>query len=93
LTGKFVAEGQGDQDSKPHESGQQDHPHEAGTPAKMHKEKHHERGLANGNGEGHNRIPFAEVNEGDACGEAGKHDQCSENQDIELLGYNVARHQ
>jgi hypothetical protein len=93
LTGKLIAQGQGDQDGKPHEGGKQDHPHEPGTPPKMHEEKDHERGLADGNGQGHDCIPFAEVNERDACGEAGKHDQCRENQDIELFGNNMARHQ
>jgi len=59
----------------------------------MHKEKNHERGLRDGNGQGHDGIPFAEVNEGDACGEACKYDQRRENQEIELLRYNVPRHQ
>ena len=59
----------------------------------MHKEKSHERGFANGNGKRRDRIPFAEVNESDTCGEGREYDQCGENQEIELLGYNVARYQ
>jgi len=93
IAGEHIAEGQADQDGEPEEGGGDHDPQEVRTPPKMHEEKNHERGLADGNHQRRDGVPFAQVNERDTCGEAGKYDQCSENQDIELLGNNVARHQ